>query len=244
LTTSGITNGERRGSATTRVLDHILQAMDEGLLLPGGRVNAARIATQLELSIAPVREALGVLAGRGVVDLHADRGATVKSLDAYEVCQIWQVLAAVGGVGLRLAAHAIEGGASGVELDIRFQRILADAETATPVEFISNFSKWHYEANDLGGNDYINIALDRICVPYWDRYLVHVFDVDANRNRYVQTYRRMHDAVMSGDAESAFATFQYHARWSIATITAQEEKRTKGRRVSASAKRPPTARGA
>ena len=51
---------ERRAPAVERVLDHILNELDARQLKPGGRVNAARIAATLSLSVAPVREALSV----------------------------------------------------------------------------------------------------------------------------------------------------------------------------------------
>ncbi len=68
----------KRVPATERVLDHILAEMDAGRLAAGGRVNAARIASTLELSAAPVRERSALLAGRGVLDLLPDRGAVMR----------------------------------------------------------------------------------------------------------------------------------------------------------------------
>jgi GntR family transcriptional regulator, rspAB operon transcriptional repressor len=223
-------NENRRTPATERVLAHILEEMDEGKLYPGGRINASQIASRLELSIAPVREALCVLAGRGVVDLHTDRGATVRSLTAQDVQLIWELLAALGGVGLRLAARAMSRGAQADTLQRCFDKIVREANTTTPVEFISNFSAWHYEANVIGGNEFVNVALDRIGVPYWDRYLVQFFDVDANRDRYVSTYRRLHDAILCGDGEAAFATFQFHAEWSVKMIGEYEVLHAKRKR--------------
>src|SRR5579883_2089348 len=94
-------NDVRRIPATERVLDYILEEMDAGRLGPGARVNAARIASTLGLSVAPVREALSILAGRGVIDLLPDRGAVMRPISPHQVSQMWEVIAAVAGVGLR-----------------------------------------------------------------------------------------------------------------------------------------------
>ena len=104
----------RQGDAFLRLsgyFDHILAEMDAGRLRPGSRVNAARIAANLTLSVAPVREALSMLAGRGVLDLLPDRGAVMRPLTAKDVEQLWEIIAPVGGVGLDLAARAIAAGA-------------------------------------------------------------------------------------------------------------------------------------
>jgi DNA-binding GntR family transcriptional regulator len=216
--------------ATERVLNYILAEMDAGRLQPGGRVNAARIASNLGLSVAPIREALGVLAGRGVLELHADRGAVMRPLSARDVCHVWELLAPIGGVGLRLAAEAIAAGTSFESLAMYFDAIAENVATATPVELMVRLNEWHYEANRIGGNDFVNITLDRLGVPYWDRYLVHFIDIDAHRPTYLANYRRMHEAVIAGDGGAAVSILEFHARWSIALVRAGEAALPKRKR--------------
>ena len=117
-----VTGDGRRVPAVERVLDHILAEMDAGRLRPGSRVNAARIAANLTLSVAPVREALSMLAGRGVLDLLPDRGAVMRPLTAKDVEQLWEIIAPVGGVGLDLAARAIAAGAIQATLRPRIEQ--------------------------------------------------------------------------------------------------------------------------
>ena len=67
-------DGCRRVSAAELVLAHILEEMSADRLRPGMRVNAAKVQQALDLSATPVREALSLLAGQGVVELLPDRG--------------------------------------------------------------------------------------------------------------------------------------------------------------------------
>ena len=126
----------KRVPAVERVLDFILAEMDAGRLQPGSRVNAARISATLSLSIAPVREALSILAGRGVLDLLPDRGAVMRPISAREVAQLWEVIAAIAGLGLSLAAAAVARGADASELVAKYQEIarepLAAGDIARP----------------------------------------------------------------------------------------------------------------
>jgi DNA-binding GntR family transcriptional regulator len=210
----------KRIPATERVLDHILAEMDAGRLAAGGRVNAARIAATLDLSAAPVREALSVLAGRGVLDLLPDRGAVMRPFTAREVTQLWALIAPVGSVGLTLAAEAVARGADTTLLRAKFDTICDRPLEATPLSFILRLNDWHYAANTLGDNPFVTETLDRLGIPYWDRYLVQLIDVHANIDGYLRNYTRMHEAVMAGDGRAASAILHFHADWSVALVNA------------------------
>jgi len=220
----------RKVPATERVLDHILEELDAGRLGPGSRVNAARIAQDLGLSAAPVREALCVLAGRGVVELLPDRGAVMTPITSREVRLIWEIITPVGCVGLELAASALREGADPSELTAAYETLRARASDAPPIRFILALNEWHYVANRLGGNEYVTIALDRLGIAYWDRYLVGLIDVNANIRGYLENYRRMHESLLAGDGPAAAAALRFHAAWSVALINRAEATLPRRRR--------------
>lgn len=220
----------RKVTATDRVLEYILDELDATRLGPGSRVNAARIAQHLNLSAAPVREALCVLAGRGVVDLLPDRGAVIATITSREVKLLWEVIASVTCVGLRLAAKAIQEGAGRSELVSAYDNLRARASESPPLQFILALNEWHYAANRLGGNEFVTLTLDRLGVAYWDRYLVGLIDVQANIQQYLENYRRMHEAVLAGDGPAAAAIFQFHADWSVSLIRQREAAAPQRRR--------------
>jgi len=214
----------RRIPAAERVLDFILAEMDAGRLQPGSRVNAARISDTLGLSAAPVREALSILAGRGVLNLLPDRGAIMRPFSAGEVAQLWEIIAAIGAVGVRLGAQAVGRGADPGEIVAKYQEIRRDPLAVAPVKFLLRVHEWHWAVHRLGGNDFVTSTLERLSLPYWDRYLTELIDVHANIDGYLTNYRRMHEAVMAADAESAEAIVRYHANWSIQLIRASAEQ--------------------
>jgi DNA-binding GntR family transcriptional regulator len=222
----------RRVPAVERVLDHILTELDAGHLQPGARVNAARIAATLDLSIAPVREALSILAGRGVVELLPDRGAVMRTMTPQDVIQLWEVVAPVAAVGLDLAAKAIAAGADAAPLTARFAAICDEPLAVSPLRFLLRLNDYHWAAHDLSGNPYLTITIECIGVPYWDHYLVRLIDVRAHIDRYLANYRRIHEAVMAGDGATASAVINHHAAWSIGLIrrsmvTAAPPRRTR-----------------
>lgn len=214
----------KRVPAVERVLDFILAEMDAGRLGPGSRVNAARIAATLDLSAAPVREALSILAGRGVLDLLPDRGALMRPFSTSQVTQMWEVIAAIAALGLRLAARAVAAGADTGEILARYQDIGDAPLSIPPVAFLLRLNAYHWAVHCLGGNEFVTPALERLGVPYWDRYLAELIDIHANIEGYLTNYRRMHEAVMAKDGEAAAAIMHYHAGWSVQLIRQRSEQ--------------------
>jgi len=85
------------GSQSRNLTAHgyVLKTMREAILdgtLPGGtRLIQAEIASQLDVSITPVREALRDLAGEGLVVFDPHRGSRVRSLDLAEVRELYEL---------------------------------------------------------------------------------------------------------------------------------------------------------
>lgn len=193
----------------------------------------ARISADLGLSAAPVREALAVLAGRGVIDLLPDRGAVMRAMSPREVIQLWEVIGAVGALGLARAAQEIARGADPALLVARYAAITERPLAATPVQFLLRLNDWHFAAHVIGGNPFIDEMLERAGVAYWDRYLAQLIDVHANMDAYQTNYRRMHEAVLAGDGAAAAAIMHFHAAWSIRQVEIATAKPPRRRRAAA-----------
>jgi DNA-binding GntR family transcriptional regulator len=224
---------ERRVPANERVMSFILAQMDAGELRPGDRVNAARVAESVGLSITPVREALGQLAGRGVLDLLPDRGAVVTAMSPQDVRQLFTVVGAIATTGLEAAAEAVAQGSDTTALVRLYEAIAAWNVSEAPFTFYDLTIDWHWEANRIGGNPYVSRALERMGVNFWTRFLLRLIDIPGNIEGYHANYRRIHDAVMAGDAPSAAAAMRFHTGWSIALIEHAAAPGVRRRKVSA-----------
>lgn len=216
----GDTDPARKVPTTERVLNHILQELGARRLRPGDRVNAAKVSAILGISAAPVREALAILAGRGVVILYPDRGAIVRAMDADEVCELWEIIAAVGIVGVIEAARAVTRGENTEAIVKAYEAVGRDVDTVTPIEFYLRLNTYQYALNTLGRRELVSQAIDQLGVAYWDHYLASFIDVRAELPTYLNTYRRLHEAVMAGDDEGAAGVMRFHSTWSIAKVKA------------------------
>jgi DNA-binding GntR family transcriptional regulator len=91
--------------ATERLRDMIVQ----GELAPGVRLNERILGERLGVSRTPLREAIKRLASEGLVELQANRGATVTRLTLETVRGVFQVMGALEALAGELAcANATE----------------------------------------------------------------------------------------------------------------------------------------
>lgn len=88
-----------------RVKDRILTSILEGDLAPGSRIIETKVARELGVSQAPVREALRDLAILGFVEMQPHKGARVREPSRRELTEAIEVRAELEALAGRLAAE-------------------------------------------------------------------------------------------------------------------------------------------
>ena len=95
------------GAKVARVQKHLRELILKGELAPGHPIRERQLSDRLGVSRTPMREALKLLAGENLVDLHPHRGATVAILSRREVFEVIQVLSALEGYAAELACESM-----------------------------------------------------------------------------------------------------------------------------------------
>jgi DNA-binding GntR family transcriptional regulator len=96
-----------------RLRDDIAQAIIEGELSPGDRLDEIGLAARFGVSRTPVREALKHLAGIELVELRPHRGAVVAALHEARIGELFEALAECEAACARLAALKMASGEVG-----------------------------------------------------------------------------------------------------------------------------------
>jgi DNA-binding GntR family transcriptional regulator len=94
-----------RSNLRAQIKDVILQRIVTGEYPPGARLVETRIAQELGVSQAPVREALRDLEQLGCIVHEPFRGCSVKAFSAAELLEAFPVRAALEALAARLAAE-------------------------------------------------------------------------------------------------------------------------------------------
>lgn len=221
-----LSDGGIKTSLVQLVYAKIMESLDAGDLRPGSRIIAAELAQQLGLSRGPVREAIAVLAGQGLVELLPDRGAMLRPMTHHDLVGIYEMTAPVAALGLKGAALRIGEGDSAARITDAMAAIRSAANDAAPrFRFYLILNEYHYLANAIGEKPYVDFVLRALNVEYWNRLLAAAIDLDRHADKYVENYQRITDAVLAGDGRAAEAIMLYHADWCISLLQAPNQDR-------------------
>ncbi|MDB6087634.1 MAG: GntR family transcriptional regulator [Gammaproteobacteria bacterium] len=202
----------RTNQNVERVLAELRSGIQGGRYAPGQRLITSALATRLNTSLAPVREALHLLIGEGLVELQPNRGARVRTVSVRTLLECLQVVEEVGVLAFRLIAPK-----------------LADAGIRTPIERIFRTipDRWagrdrcalfaaiaasHEAVNEYCGNSYLNPIFNRIHVDCFYRQMGELLP-DALLDRYVENYSRMGVLLISGQAAATESAWREHVLW-------------------------------
>lgn len=97
-------NDVRDTSLAKLVRDDMLALILKGVLAPGQRINEPDVASRLQVSRVPVREALRELESSGLVVSRKHSGVFVRQLDAAEIRDLYQMRGLLDGFAGRCAA--------------------------------------------------------------------------------------------------------------------------------------------
>lgn len=141
----------RNPTAEDAVANDLRRMIVHGLLVPGAKLTVAALSARLGVSATPLRAALRMLEGEGLVESHAHRGARVRALDAHDIRNIYRLRAAVLGLLVPdVVRHASEEDIDRLaRLDARFE---AAARAGEGVEAMAANEAFHRALLDLARN--------------------------------------------------------------------------------------------
>lgn len=156
LDLAALRSGLPLGEAVYRVLR---QALQDGAYQPGDRLREEEIARELNVSRTPVREALGKLQSKRLIEPYGAKGLAVRTLDMREVLELYTLREILEGTAARLAAQHVS--ASELEaLDDLEESLEAHAEDAAEMARLNRL--FHDAIVRAARNRYLERALDEL----------------------------------------------------------------------------------
>src|SRR3954464_13270360 len=102
----------------SRLSETLREAIEEevatGQLAPGTHLDEIELARRFGVSRTPIREALSLLAGEGLVEIRPRRGAVVAQISPQRLVEMFEVMAELEAMCARLAARRISATELGV----------------------------------------------------------------------------------------------------------------------------------
>jgi DNA-binding GntR family transcriptional regulator len=87
------------------IVEELKRLIQSGGLKPGERINEATLATQMGTSRGPIREAIRVLTGMGLVTPVANRGVFVRQVSVAEMLELYDMRALIFGYACERATE-------------------------------------------------------------------------------------------------------------------------------------------
>lgn len=218
FTPKELADGGTKKTLVQRVHETLLSGFDEGIFQPGERIKAAVLAKRLGLSRAPVREALHVLAGQGLVELLPDKGAILRSMTLSDLIEIYEVSAPIAAIAVGAAARRITEDDNAQRVTNAMAQIIEAGKKPPSHAFYIPLDEYHYVLNEIASKPYVSYLMRVLNLDYWHRFLAENIDLEQHIPRYLDNYRRMTDAILAGDWRAGEAIMQSHVAWAISLL--------------------------
>lgn len=197
-----------------QVYKRVVDAIADGLLLPGMRIRQGELAEQLGVSRQPVSHALHLLHRQGLLHESGRKGFEIAPVDPVRIGQFYEVRAALDGLAARLAAER-QDGAVIAELASVLDEGTAQAGAGHGPQAASALlrldMRFHQTIYRASGNP----VFEQMTGPQWlylTRAMAAVLEAPAYRRRAWSEHAAILAAVRAGDATGAEAAAHDHAQ--------------------------------
>jgi DNA-binding GntR family transcriptional regulator len=194
MNTAGVVNPVQRSCMRDKIRDAIVTRILDGSYAPGVRLIELNLAREFNVSQAPVREALRELEAHGLVESERYRGTRVRSADARDLREIYQLRAALEEHAAQLAVPVAP------EALATLAAILENMHATAAAGDIGHYARlaisFHRMVVELSGN--------RLFLKSWDG--LHL-DVPARIASFyvgdrIRDYADAHDAILQALRDS------------------------------------------
>jgi DNA-binding GntR family transcriptional regulator len=190
------------------IAEQIKELIYAGEFKPGDRLNEAALALRMGTSRGPIREAIRILAGTGLVTAVLNRGVFVRQVSVSEMLEIYELRALVFGFAAERAAEHV------TDQDrVRFESLLAQMDDACQ----AGDNGRYYELNLQFHALILSLSHSQRAQRQYQDYVkeLHLFRrQNFNRAGNMRTsnieHRRIYEAISKGNPAKAKQQAQLH----------------------------------
>ncbi|MUL41275.1 GntR family transcriptional regulator [Streptomonospora sp. PA3] len=181
--------------------EQIRHMLVEGLLSgrwqPGERIVERRVATEFNVSQAPVREALRELETLRLIESVPNKGARVRDFGVADMAEIYPVRAGLELVAAELAAPRLAADPRPLEREVEaLRRATADGDVE---EQIKHSVEFHREIVRAADNSVLSHTWESLGVEVWTRLSVRWLNMELHAK--AADHAQITDAFRRGDAD-------------------------------------------
>lgn len=179
-----------------------------GEIPPGERLNEAALALRMGTSRGPIREAIRILTGLGLVTAVPNRGVYVRQISVREMLEIYELRALIFGYAAERACEHLDD-PHRAELEQLLARMDAACEAGDGSGYYELNLRFHALLLELSGNQRAHQAYDDH-VKELHLFRRSFFNSPGNMRRSNAEHRAIFEAVAKGEARRARTLAERH----------------------------------
>jgi len=200
----------KRTSLSTKAYNALKEKIMKMELNLGVPLSEKRLASELNMTRTPVREAIHRLKHEGLLKVIPRRGTFVNSLSVSEIRQIYEMAEALESMAASLAAERV----SNEDID-RLQKILTRMKKALANKDMDNWIEadleFHECVIEIARNKYIGDAMRKINDQIHRARLLYI-RIKGEPIQSTRDHERMMEAIASHDAQLVRKLTREHIR--------------------------------
>ncbi len=190
------------------VRDHLRNQIFDGSLQPGDRIVESRLARELGISQAPVREALRELEQMGLVVSYPNRGSSVRRVEPKDADEMYILRAHLEVLAVDLALPRLTGDDL-ITLDRFIEDMIKAAKANDPERLTELDTGFHEFILTCSGNSLLLKTWQGISPLNWTMMTV-IRLKDRNLVELAERHRPIVDALRAGNQEQAEQAIREH----------------------------------
>lgn len=190
------------------VMEALKSLIYTGQLKPGERLNEAALALRMGTSRGPVREAIRMLTGLGLVKAVTNRGVFVRQISVREMLEIYELRALLFGFAAEQATEHVSD-----EHKQQFEQLLTQMDAACEAENANQYYDLNLQFHAL----VLRLSHNQRAHESYDDYVkeLHLFrrryfNSPGNMRRSNIEHRSIYEAIASGAKAKAKSAAERH----------------------------------
>lgn len=190
------------------IAEELKRLIYSGEIQPGERLNEAALALRMGTSRGPIREAIRMLAGLGLVTAVPNRGVFVRQLSVREMLEIYELRALIFGFAAARASEHLD-----APHRAQFEQLLAQMDAACDAgdgtRYYELNLRFHALILQLSGNQRAHQAYDDY-VKELHLFRRSYFDAPGNMRRSNAEHRAIFEAIARSASSQARNVAERH----------------------------------
>jgi len=199
----------------------IKEGIRSGRYAPGQRLIEADLATEYGLKRGPVRDALRILAGDGVVELVPQKGARVRRLSKSDFVELAPILGGMLRIAISLSITKLKLPPFRARLETAMEGMRKAAQVRDYPQFQYVSANYAQTLRDAANNSYLTYLDEKLYAELFRRQLTTALTI-VDWTGYMDHFERLHTALLASNQAKAFDLIVEHEKRMIEVFSIED----------------------